>query len=350
MRFEKELGADTVTRKLILTEELKGLAPEDVEILQLAALAPSSHNTQPWFIKVIGDHHWLIGTERSRWLPAIDPDNREMLLSIGAFIENLDIAAGVYGYDVIVRVIAEKAKSTEIAEVRLEKSKPRNFSLDKIKNRRTVRSQFLNKSLSKADIDYLIYGYADQVAFCPSDSKEGKYLKEAVVEATRVQVFRDDAQQELAEWIRWSQGDIEKYRNGITPDMMEIQGIPKWFVQHFYDHTSVMDKSFRDKTLQKTVELTENCGGWLIFTSEGSEPENILMTGRNFENMFLKARDKMVAMHPMSQVLEEGPWKYQIGEELNLEDHVQMVLRVGYLAGYPQPVSLRMPAAWFVET
>lgn len=349
MRFEKELGENTLARKEIIKEELDGLTQEEVDILQLASLAPSSHNSQPWFVKVIGYKHWLIGTDKTRWLPAVDPDNREMLLSIGAFIENLDIAAGVYGYDVHVHIVAENAKSTEIAELKLEKSKPRAYALERLKNRRTVRDHFLNKAISKSDLDYITYGYADQIAFCPPDSKEGKLLQEAVIEANKVQIFRDAAQQELSEWIRWSEREGIEHRNGLTPDSMEIKGFDKWFVQHFYDRESVMDKSFRDKTLQKTVEQAKTCGGWLIVTSEDTRPENLVMTGRNFENMLIKARDKMVAAHPMSQVLEEGPWKYILGQELDLQDQVQFVLRLGYLAEYPPPVSLRMPVAWFVE-
>ena len=44
----------------------------------------------------------------ARRLPAVDPQNRELLLSIGVFTENLSLAAGGYGDDLQVQVLASK--------------------------------------------------------------------------------------------------------------------------------------------------------------------------------------------------------------------------------------------------
>ena len=63
-------------------------------ILYYASLAPSGHNSQPWFVRVLNQNEWIIGVDPQRRLPAVDPDNREILLSIGAFAENLSLAAG----------------------------------------------------------------------------------------------------------------------------------------------------------------------------------------------------------------------------------------------------------------
>jgi nitroreductase len=69
------------------------LRPEEREILYLASLAPSGHNTQPWFVKYIRPYHWIVGNDKSKWLPAVDPSHREIILSIGAFMQNLEYAA-----------------------------------------------------------------------------------------------------------------------------------------------------------------------------------------------------------------------------------------------------------------
>jgi nitroreductase len=73
--------------------------PEHIaQILRYASLAPSSHNTQPWRVKIISDSEFIIQSDSTRWLPKVDPDNRELLLSIGAFWENLDQAALAFGF------------------------------------------------------------------------------------------------------------------------------------------------------------------------------------------------------------------------------------------------------------
>ena len=35
--------------------------PDERAMLHLASLAPSGHNTQPWFIKYVEPYHWIIG-------------------------------------------------------------------------------------------------------------------------------------------------------------------------------------------------------------------------------------------------------------------------------------------------
>jgi len=67
------------------------------------------------------------------------------------------------------------------------------------------------------------------------------------------------------------------------------------------------------------------------------------------QNMLLKMRDKMIAVHPMTQMLEEKPWRNQVAKALGLSGEVQWILRLGYLKSYPDPVSLRMPLSWFVQ-
>ncbi len=85
------------------------LSPQERGILCLASLAPSGHNTQPWTLRKTAANRWIIGSARERWLPAVDPDNRELLLSIGAFLENLVSAAGHFGYRAEVRITARSA-------------------------------------------------------------------------------------------------------------------------------------------------------------------------------------------------------------------------------------------------
>jgi hypothetical protein len=65
----------------------EALKPDEKEILFLASLAPSGHNTQPWFVQYLEPYHWIIGNDKSKWLPAVDPTQRETILSIGGFVK-----------------------------------------------------------------------------------------------------------------------------------------------------------------------------------------------------------------------------------------------------------------------
>jgi nitroreductase len=59
--------------------------------LELAGRAPSVHNTQPWRWQLVDDaiHLWF---NAERWLPATDPDARDLIMSCGAWLHHLRMA------------------------------------------------------------------------------------------------------------------------------------------------------------------------------------------------------------------------------------------------------------------
>src|SRR5262249_54974152 len=84
------------------------LIPPDLHrILYYASLASSGHNAQPWTVRLDEGQMW-IGTDSARWLPKVDPANREVMLSVGAFLENLIIAAPADGSVVDFEVVGTR--------------------------------------------------------------------------------------------------------------------------------------------------------------------------------------------------------------------------------------------------
>src|SRR6476620_1456324 len=67
-------------------------------LLQYAVLAPSTHNTQPWLFRTTDDGV-QVSADYSRRLPLVDPYDRELLMSVGAAITNLRVAAAWFGYE-----------------------------------------------------------------------------------------------------------------------------------------------------------------------------------------------------------------------------------------------------------
>jgi hypothetical protein len=131
---------------------------------------------------------------------------------------------------------------------------------------------------------------------------------------------------------------------------MEIKGFAGWYVRNFYHHESVLKKGFRERTVDIASKQAKTCGGWIVVTSADSKIPTLIEYGRAFENMLLKIREKMIAIHPMTQMLEEETWKNKVVKELGITGDVQWILRIGYPKSYPDPVSLRRPVSWFVQT
>ena len=124
-------------------DPVAGLDPAGMDILRLAALAPSGHNTQPWGIRIVAPDTWIIQSDERRWLPAVDPDQRETLLSIGAFVETLIQAAQAHGLEADLESLATSAQDRDIVRVRLRRTgSPGNDApaiVERIEKRQTVR-------------------------------------------------------------------------------------------------------------------------------------------------------------------------------------------------------------------
>lgn len=346
-----QMGAENAMRQSCTLQNVQGLTEDESKILYLASLAPSGHNTQPWTIKVIGPKRWRIGSDETRWLAAVDPDNREMMLSIGTFIENLSVASGIYGYEAEVDVIGMDNFSSEIAEVRLVKGREINVSEQAIKERRTIRKNLLKSTIRKEDINYLAGNNRNAVFYYPLNSKEGAYLSEASLLANKNQVYREAAQTELAEWIRWTDREASEYGNGLTPESMEMRGPVRWYAKHFLRKKDVLGKTFREETLKLVKEQVQTCAGWLVVKSDSSTAADLINAGRVLESAWLRAHEKLIAFHPMTQILEEAPWRTEVAGELShSESCIQFVIRIGYIKEYLPPVSLRMPLSRIIVT
>ena len=324
------------------------LNPDEKEILILASLAPSGHNTQPWFVQYIEPYHWIIGNDRTKWLPAVDPTQRETMLSIGAFIQNLEYAAGSFGYVCHWNLMATTNQDDRVMEVSLTKEATKNtFDIEKIKTRRTVRSNFLSDNLKKEDLDYLID--SDFIHYLPAASQESYFINEQTIEANRLQADRDPAQQELADWIRFSSQDADTYRDGLTTAGMEIEGFSGWVVRNFYGKENVMKLDFRERGIDQIKQEVSASAGWILITSKNNSVETLLETGRRMQRLFLKVREKSIAIHPMTQILEEALTMEILNEPIGIPEPIQFILRTGYVKNYPVPVSLRRPVEGFVR-
>lgn len=334
----------------VLPQKRIEIDPVAYKILYYASLAPSGHNSQPWFVRMIGSTRWIIGSDRDRWLPEVDESNREVMLSLGAFIENLVQAANALGYAVETSVTAKDGFDPEVVLINISKSKAVDIPLQRIITRRTVKSNMLQGELKSSDVNDLKKEAKGRLYYFPAGTTHSGYMAKEAVNNFIIQFNNEKAVAEAANWTRLKDEEIKKYRDGLTPEGMEITGLTGFYVRNFMSKKDVMGKTFREKGIGKIEKQVREGAGWLVITSEGNSVKDLIETGRRFQRMALKAREKMIAIHPMTQALEERQGLKNIRENHSDTMVPQFMLRVGYLSQYPDPVSLRRPVEWFVRT
>jgi hypothetical protein len=330
-------------------DQIPELDDQSVAILYYASMAPSKNNAQPWFIKKISRFEWIIGADPGRRLPAVDPQNRELFLAIGAFTENLSLAAEAFGYTVQVEVLASNPTDEEILKIILKKENASNYPLTRITSRRTIRDGLKSVEIKNADIQKITKSLWGGFSYFSPSSEHGKCLAEWAIESFRDQTNRDDAQKELAKWIRFNKKEVRTHRDGLILESLEVTGYSSWYVRKFMGPKDVVKKEYRQRGIDSVAKMARQGGGWMVVTSRGEQVGNLIEAGRNFEKLLLLARDYKIAIHPMTQMLEEEKWRNEIGKQHGTKVIPQFVLRVGYVDKYPDPTTLRRPVSWFVK-
>lgn len=176
-------------------------------LARYAALAPSSHNTQPWRF-LIGDGALTLYADWSRRLPVSDPDDRELTLSCGAALFFLRIAAMRYGRTPEVQRFPDPIHPDLLAVVRLGGlccTRPdANALFAAIPHRRTNRGPLVGAPLRPGLTDELrraVWKEGSRLALF-EDGSEKNALADLVAEGDRAQ-FADPAfRAELAAWVR----------------------------------------------------------------------------------------------------------------------------------------------------
>jgi hypothetical protein len=127
-------------------------------LLRYAILAPSGHNTQPWLFKIIGNDTIELYADRSRALPVVDPDDREMVISCGAALHYLRVAANHFGLAERVELLPDDKNNPDLlARISFKESDDGGvvqkqaqqdiLLFEAITKRRSNRSPFENRKL-----------------------------------------------------------------------------------------------------------------------------------------------------------------------------------------------------------
>jgi len=320
------------------------------KILYYASLAGSSHNSQPWKAEVFGEDSILVFADTSRKLIVVDSTSRELYISVGAFIENLHLAASCYGYETNIKIHSRpEGSSWPIASISLAKSKEikDGIILNEIKLRTTLRTPFDTMLIKQSDRATLVSVDSSSIHYFASTSAQGKYIRQKESEAYAQQAKSKKAQDELADWIRFSNKDVNQKQDGLTTDGMGIKGIGGFVVRNFFKPEDSKRASFVTKSIDKTNLQVGNCGGWIVITQWSQNIECWINTGRLYQAIHLKCRKMNLGFHPMNQVIEEAGFENEANTYLDLNGRIMFIARIGYVNNYPEPVSVRRPVESF---
>ncbi len=301
------------------------LGPVGRALLELACRAPSVHNTQPWLWRVSGPTIELYA-DPSRRLPATDPDGRNMLISCGAALHHLRVAARGLGWHCTVERLPAGDHSTLLARVSLEPAGPeeptgdaeeRARDLDAITARRTDRRRFTTWPVPESRLEHLAaVGTQEGCSVSPVVDAGRRHRVEELVERARALQAADPRQHaEQDMWVRHSAHD------GVPAPALEAPATR-------FDDVPVIDPGG-----------VERADGVLVLATPTDEPPDHLRTGEALSRLWLTATGGLLSVVPLSQVLEVPETRHALQQDVLGSALVpQLLVRVGWQETHRDPL------------
>ena len=200
------------------------------ELVRLATLAPSGHNTQPWRFQA-DTRRVTITPDFHRRLPVVDPDDHALFISLGAALENLVVAAREHGFLPTVELFPDDGPEGAL-RVRLDPLRPRpspwQDALAKaLEERQSTRALYDGRPIPPGDraaLEEAARVPGVHLRFLPGEAR--LRVLDVVTEAARRQAADPDFRRELVSWIRTGAPQADGHGDGLTTAALGMPALP----------------------------------------------------------------------------------------------------------------------------
>lgn len=323
--------------------KLNGVSEELCSVLYYASFAANSHNTQAWRAELDTQKQRLvIFLDEERKLEVVDPECRELFISIGCYIESLTFAFDAYGYDTLVEYDDFQNSHSAIAAIsycKRENAEMDSRQIETIKRRHTDKRSY-NTNEINAEIIMQLLKDVDGIYCYEKGSEEFEYLKNGTMESISKQSVDSSYREELNQWMRFSNKEVEQKKDGISAEMIGLNGVIKAFYYLTTDHENAESDTFAKQGIDTAKKQTENCSAFFVITGNDVMADWI-EAGRKTQAFWYRCVENNISVQPLSAMLEVSPYNEEIHDYLGITENVQMILRAGYVNDYGENSAVR---------
>ncbi|MBV7703822.1 nitroreductase family protein [Nocardia nova] len=300
--------------------------------VDLAVRAPSVHNSQPWLWR-IGDDTVQLYADTSRQLRQTDPDQRDLIVSCGAALHHLRVAAAALGWATVVHRLPNPAVPEHLAAVEF---RPAPATAEAVGLSRAIPLRHSDRRhYTSWEVPDIHIGSLTAAA-----AANGVLVRDVVADGERVRLLHaferaaaahnaDAAYR--AELARWS-------GHHAAPD-----GVP---ARSAVAATDASARPFADPRLpEAVVRDIADADHMLMLYTAGDDTVSRLRAGEATSAILLAATTFGLATCPLSEPLEIPEVRAELRTDL-LDDsgYPQMIIRTGWAAtGSPLSPTPRRP-------
>lgn len=290
------------------------------QIVTLGCRAPSVHNTQPWRWRIAGNRVEL-RVDRSRQLQVSDPDGRTLMMSCGAGLHHVQVAAAGLGWTPSVARFPDAEDPQLLAVVDLHPDGPPTPAdvelLEAVERRQTDRRRFTSWPVPEERMESLA-SVAQRwgARVLPLTGAAARATVERLVDRALEYQSRDTRY--LGEQCAWI-------------DRSAVDGVPSAALppqEHSGERRDRFQRDVRGRQPTKPIEGSDRV---LAICTAADDPPAWLDAGETLSALWLRAVQAGISLVPLSQVVEVEETRRALSEELfDGMARPQLLVRVGW--------------------
>lgn len=288
-------------------------------ILSIARLAPSVHNSQPWKVKVEGNNIRIL-LAKERMLSHGDPTTRQSYISLGIFTEACVLSLSYFGFK-------PKEPTFSNGELLIETG---NFSEGKkdrahikaLQERFTDRSIYQKIDVSKTSVKAIKDSWSSPTVSIEVTTDKGlMHQCASLTEKALLLAFSNpDFRRELSEFITANRASPL----GIPSSTLEISSLHKKFI-----------KQLLKRGLTRNREAKTEYNRWLsssaivFILGSGDSKSHWIEAGRAYLRASLALQDLGYSQATSAAIVEAADFHEDIESALGTNRRILCVLRIG---------------------
>jgi hypothetical protein len=308
-------------------------------------LAPSGHNTQPWAFRISTDDNIIhLYADRTRALPVVDPNDRELTISCGSVLFNLQLAILYFGYRFEtsllpqhLQVEGEEDDHDLLATVRVidinenpEKTKDEELKrlFNSITMRRTNRFRFdEDKEISEeilSNLQSIIQKYEGVWLHIEKNMEKKEQFAKLIAEGDTIQMSDKKLRRELASWVHANRSHLKDGMPGYAFGFGDIMSMVGPFVIRTFD--------FGKGQAAKDKELAIGSPVLLVIGTNSDNTLSWLNAGLALSNILLYLKSENIWCSYLNQPIEVPELRERLGSLIPGRSGInpQLLLRIGY--------------------
>jgi nitroreductase len=298
-------------------------------LLRYVILAPSTYNTQPWRFAV-SENGIEVYADYARRMPVADPGNRELLLSVGAAVATLRVAAAHFGFSCLVEYNHTGSSDRPLAAALLTPvaahpvgDASRAMLFPAIVRRRTNRKAFLLSRIPRSALEAfggLGAGRVSSLAVSV-DGRLNETVAALVAEADTQQLSDQAYRDDMSAWIH---ADTAAAADGIPAIAVESRGVPPSIASWAVRAVDIgRQRASRDRNLCREAPALA------VISSEDTVP-HWLDAGELLQELLLTAEREGLACSYFNMPMHVPEIRARLRSVIGVSSWPQLLLRVGY--------------------